>query len=108
MYPLKPTASLATITPLPPLPDAVTSVIAKSSWSVYPNPAHSLLYITTSGPAYAGTSITMYNTLGQLISTTQTNNTNLTTIDISALTAGVYYLLCKSGNQVQNVKFIKD
>ena len=54
-------------------------------WVVYPNPSHTLFYFKNK----TGHRKYLYNTLGQLIRTTQSNE-----MDIRGVHPGVYYVQC--------------
>jgi len=69
----------------------VNEVNAKAAgYSIYPNPSTNAVNIISDN--YTGTKvITMYNLVGQIISTTENYNKQ-TTLDISSLNSGVYFV----------------
>jgi surface protein len=56
---------------------------------IYPNPAHDKIYISSKLYAIQNTKKELYNTLGQVILTTNENE-----IDVSNFVKGVYYVRC--------------
>ena len=85
-----------------------------SQFSIYPNPTTGQLRINTTSQLI--TSITIHNTMGQLVSTKAFNDSitkaimqsdNQAIIDISPLPAGVYYITVKSGETKTKHKIIK-
>ena len=71
--------------------------------SVYPNPTTGILNINLSG--VLETELILYTITGQKIFR-KTINTKTTTIDLSSLSNGVYYLQLKNGNGVDTKKII--
>ncbi len=73
--------------------------------SIFPNPAHSVLHIRMNNEASLE-NITITDVLGKVV---LSETTNLNTINIESLQAGIYFLTAKNKtNQIANVKFIKD
>ncbi|MCO5260106.1 MAG: DUF4465 domain-containing protein [Crocinitomicaceae bacterium] len=70
-----------------------------SSVSIYPNPANSILTIVTNEP----TSIDLINAVGQVVKSTSSNGK--TTLTVSELPTGVYYVSMSnnSGKSIQKV-----
>ena len=82
--------------------------------TVHPNPTTGQIHINTAGQPI--TSITIHNTMGQLVTTEAFNDSitkaimqsdNQAVIDISPLPAGVYYMTVKSGETTTKHKIIK-
>ena len=73
-------------------------------FSIYPNPVKNSLSITTK-QAIKVSSISIYNTLGQLVQVV-TNPTQI--IDVSGLRAGYYFVKIVSDNGVSGTKFVKE
>ena len=74
--------------------------------SVYPNPTSGVVHIDTDGAAI--TTVTLHNAMGQTVATdTIKQSNNHTTIDLSPLPAGVYYLTVRSGETTARHKIIK-
>ena len=74
--------------------------------NIYPNPAKETLHIETKTKIEI-TSINIYNTLGQLILTIP-NAQKLSTIDVSSLKTGNYFIKVNSDKGTSNTKFFKD
>ena len=74
--------------------------------SVYPNPTSGVVHIDTDGAAI--TTVALHNAMGQTVATdTIKQSNNHTTIDLSPLPAGVYYLTVRSGETTARHKIIK-
>jgi hypothetical protein len=74
-------------------------------FSLYPNPAKSVLNIS-SKESIEVQSISIYNTLGQLVLVV-TNAEKVSKIDVSHLTTGNYFIKINSDKGTTNTKFIK-
>lgn len=72
---------------------------------LYPNPVHDVLNITTK-ETITISSVSIYNTLGQLVVVIP-NAQNTKTIDVSNLTTGNYFIKINSDKGTSNTKFIK-
>ena len=70
---------------------------------VYPNPASTFLNIQS---ADAGSNFVIYNHLGQPVLNI-TSKAGVTTIDISSLANGMYYLRARDNQISQTIKFVK-
>jgi len=87
------------------------ALLAKSDFAfenyfqIYPNPANDVLNIEVKKQIEV-TSISIYNTLGQLILVLP-GAKEIKTVDISALKAGNYYIKINSDQGSSNAKFIK-
>jgi hypothetical protein len=75
-------------------------------FTLYPNPAKADLNITAK-EAISVKSISVYNTLGQLVLVV-TNADKVSKIDISNLTGGNYFVQIKADKGISNAKFIKE
>ncbi len=80
----------------------------QAGYNVYPNPANNVVNVTSDN--YTGNKvITLYNVVGQAISTTE-NMDKQTSINTSSLTSGVYFVEIKevaTGNKY-TVKIVKE
>jgi len=94
--------------PLPPVPAAVNNVAAVNTISVYPDPAHNELYITDTRPQGGAISVTVYNTVGQLMNIATNYSNNNSVLDVSQLVPGMYYIVYRNGNKQQYAKFVKE
>jgi len=73
--------------------------------TVYPNPTNAILNLTAK-QAIELQSIAIYNLLGQLVLSVPNAN-GVSTVDVSNLTAGNYFLKVVTDKGTSNVKFIK-
>ena len=73
-----------------------------STLSIYPNPVIDNLFITTDATNIE--QITIYSVSGQLVMTAATNDK---TVDVSALTEGVYVLQIQTENGISTQRFVK-
>lgn len=76
----------------------------KNSLKMYPNPSKDVLNISSE---FTIETISIYNTLGQLVSTQKAGN-NSETINVSSLPNGVYILSAQVGTEVIRKQFIKE
>jgi sugar lactone lactonase YvrE len=83
---------------------SVAGVTKEAEASIYPNPADDELIIKTGGTAYSAYTIT--NSIGQTMQQ-QSISSSITKANISALPAGVYYVMLKSDNGSTVKKFVK-
>ena len=74
---------------------STTSDIVLENFGVYPNPAHS--YLTVQWESNDGSAtVTFTNTIGQIV--VQQQITNGSTLDISAIQSGIYFVRIEDGN----------
>ena len=93
--------------PLPP-PNSVANIESTNSIHVYPNPATGQLNIEVSGNQSASESITVYNTLGQQMNLLINKQQSISTIDISDIPPGLYYIHYFNNAFQKTVSFIKE
>jgi hypothetical protein len=74
--------------------------------SVYPNPANDLINVTVSREI---SSMTLYNSIGQMVWTSATAFANSTVIDVNKLAEGIYTLSCKSseGTVIKKISIVR-
>jgi hypothetical protein len=77
------------------------------SITIYPNPTTSQITIETPATTQKNTILTIYNLSGQLITTRQITEPS-STIDISSLIQGVYFVRLTDYSTVQFGKFVKN
>ena len=77
----------------------------ESPFVLFPNPTNNTLNISTKNDTQFA-SIKIYNTIGQLVISTQ-NAKEISSIDVSQLTAGTYFVEVVSDQGNSNSKFIK-
>lgn len=87
-------------------PSAGTSENILKGLKIYPNPVLNTLNIS-SGLAESTGDYTIYNTLGQMIANQTITFDNITRIDTSYLSQGVYSIKITLGDKNKTVKFIK-
>ncbi len=75
-------------------------------FTLYPNPASNVLYLK-SNSNIAVKSLEIYNVLGMLVLKIP-NASNISTIDISQLRSGTYFLKINSENGSTNAKFVRN
>jgi len=75
---------------------------------VYPNPSNSSITIEINNPALIHYDLTIYTSLGRLVSTYEYTNSNQIEIDVSSYDPGIYYykLQNMSNRQIATGKFI--
>jgi hypothetical protein len=87
------------------------AVLAKQDFNfenyfkIYPNPANNVLNIESKKQIEV-TSVSIYNTLGQLVLVVP-NAKDIKTVDVSALKSGNYFIKILSDKGSSNIKFIK-
>lgn len=85
----------------------ITGTTAAIGFSVYPNPASDIFYITLP-LSMQNTSCRIYSTDGRLCKTFSLNSgTNTTAIDLSGESAGIYFIQLVSGEVTFNTKLLK-
>lgn len=83
----------------------VPQVGAKDNISIYPNPTTGIFTIKTPKDDY--TTLTITNSIGQLLLTEPITNSQ-TTINVNTLAPGLYYLTLKGDSGVEVRKFVKE
>lgn len=86
---------------------AKTSFEFENAVSVYPNPTTGILNVTISGD-YTGTSYTIYNNIGQVVSTVKVNSQNDLRVDTSSYSNGVYFIKIEKEGASKTLQFIKN
>ena len=89
------------------MPLQVDNTPAISEINVYPNPANNTLFVDHAGIAGSKTTIIIYNIMGQAMNAPITLSGQKATIDISALPAGLYQVVCR-GDVIVTGKFLKE
>lgn len=80
------------------------STIIKNSYEVYPNPAKQEIKIMLDGNIVS--EISMLDAFGQQVFFSKTIDSNITSIDVSNMRNGVYFILIKEGNNLTSKKII--
>jgi hypothetical protein len=78
--------------------------VSKSSFTYFPNPVSHVLSINASASIDG---ITIYNMLGQTV-VRSTPNTTTTTVDMSGLQTGAYFVQVAINNSIETVRVIKN
>jgi hypothetical protein len=79
-----------------------------SQITLYPNPAHSMVYVSMPGKSTdQNGSLIIYDLRGQIIFTKQLVN-ETTGIDVSSLNPGVYFVRFSDNRETRVLKFVKD
>ena len=89
-------------------PAGVKSIVSKSMISIYPNPAHDLLYIETNDALQGDEGIAICNSIGQVMNAVVNKLGTKDEIDVSHLPAGFYYIMYRKGSEQKTAKFIKE
>jgi hypothetical protein len=83
-----------------PIPASSNTLSTRSTVGIYPNPVSGRLYVTgLTGPAR----LEVYNNLGQLKLTSPASS-----VDVTGLAPGVYFLKVRKGETTETYKFIKE
>ena len=91
----------------PPPQLYITSPPATNNIQIYPNPVSNQLYIVnncSTGDEY----IAIYNSLGQKIDLTITQNGTGNIVDVSSLPPAMYYIVYRKDNVQKTAKFVKE
>ncbi|MFA6152748.1 MAG: T9SS type A sorting domain-containing protein [Chitinophagaceae bacterium] len=92
-----------------PLPLKTTELlIAKNKLSLYPNPAQTILYISTGKNTTANESLRVIDALGKIIQVPIVKNADKFEVNINNLAAGVYSVLYYDGEQTSATSFVKN
>ena len=78
--------------------------VSKSNFTYFPNPVNNVLSIKAQASI---DSITVYNMLGQTV-VRSTPNTTTTTVDMSGLQTGAYFVQVSINNSIETVRVIKN
>lgn len=78
-----------------------------SSFSIYPNPANSVLYITSENRMSKAT-IRVFDVLGKTVLVRNEESFNTTSLDISSLNSGVYFVEVSDKTSRSVQKFVKE
>ena len=83
----------------------------ETAFDVFPNPATSLITIQLKEGIVSGSIVTVTDASGAVVINKSVNNSiakgNITTVDVSKLTPGMYLVSLKSGNKIFTKKIIK-
>ncbi|MFV5701788.1 T9SS type A sorting domain-containing protein [Flavobacterium sp. XS2P12] len=85
----------------------IQNYVFSDFFTIYPNPVKNILNIADKKQLEVS-SITIYNTLGQLVQTFINADNNTTAIDVSQLKTGIYFIKINSDKESTTSKFIKE
>ncbi|MET0758978.1 MAG: T9SS type A sorting domain-containing protein, partial [Flavobacterium sp.] len=85
---------------------AIQDFVFSNYFTLYPNPAKDILNIAAKETIEVA-SINIYNTIGQLVLVIP-NAQNTSSVDVSGLTSGNYFIKINSDKGTSNTKFIKN
>ena len=89
-------------------PTILPTLHTGASVTIYPNPAENLINVDISATASGLISVSVYNMLGQKLSTVETLD-NKASIDLAGLAAGSYLIICnQDGVKIAGATFIKN
>jgi hypothetical protein len=89
----------------PPLSTGITTSNLASNFYIAPNPVSSELFI--SNDTHLG-KVAVIDALGKIVLSLDANYSNQTTINVSSLMKGVYFIQANDGERIITKKFIKD
>jgi len=81
--------------------------VSNSTFKIYPNPASNRLNIDMGTNEFHGI-LTITDVTGKIIQSQAPGATNMNTVDVTGLPAGMYFVSINNGNEVTTSKFIKD
>jgi hypothetical protein len=89
----------------PPLSTGITTSNLASNFYIAPNPVSSELFISNDN--HLG-KVAVIDALGKIVLSLDANYSNQTTINVSSLMKGVYFIQANDGERIITKKFIKD
>ena len=103
--PLPPVSMNWILTVNPPLSTGISNSNLASNFYMAPNPVSSELFISNDN--HLG-KVAVIDALGKIVLSMDANYSNQTTINVSSLTKGVYFIQANDGERIITKKFIKD
>jgi hypothetical protein len=76
--------------------------------NTYPNPAHNILYVEDKLHNMDAATITIYNSMGQIIALPINRDGQRCELDVQSLPSGLYNAQYRNGNMQTNTRFLKD
>lgn len=80
--------------------------ITESSFNVYPNPASQMLVVERTQGSLNQLYVRMFDETGREVSTLRSRRSTITSIDVSNLSNGIYFVEVVDGTRVENIKVI--
>ena len=91
-----------------PLPLNVgTATVANNNFKLYPNPAETILYLSTNISIGKTENIRIVDGLGRTINLPIVQKNNQYEININSLASGIYSVIYDDGNRVSTQRFVK-
>jgi hypothetical protein len=90
-----------------PILSGLNDLELSESFSIYPNPATAEINLQIKNIAASSTTVSILNTLGEIVYSKVISNELNSTIDVSRLPSGVYVLQVQDQKNVSSGKFIK-
>ncbi len=81
----------------------ISAITSNNIFSIYPNPAHSQLYVICQNQLEGNVTVGIYNMLGQKLHEENVSNRVQISLDVSNLSSGVYFV--KMGKEI--ARFVK-
>jgi len=103
--PVPPVSMNWILTVNPPLSTGITASNLSNNFYMAPNPVSSELFI--SNDTHLG-KVSVIDALGKIVLALDANYSNQTTINVSSLIKGVYFIQANDGERIITKKFIKD
>lgn len=75
--------------------------------TLYPNPTNSILNINVTGTNELPENVFIYNALGQIVKTQKISSSSDLSVDVNALSNGIYLIKVTGQNQNKTLRFIK-
>lgn len=76
----------------------INTLTSLSGFDVFPNPSNGIINVSNSNTNGAAYTVSVYNAIGQSVYETKNTAAALTTIDLSALPAGVYHVKVRNNS----------
>jgi hypothetical protein len=90
----------------PPAHLLVNPSVVASKLHIYPNPANSEIYVDD--PDTPGGTVSVRDALGRTVLTSVTKQAGRFAVETNSLSAGIYYIMYKSGTFTGDAKFVKE
>ncbi len=90
-----------------PILTGLNDLELSESFSIYPNPATAEINLQIKNIAASSTTVSILNTLGEIVYSKAISNQLNSTIDVSGLPSGVYVMQIQNKNDIASGKFIK-
>ncbi len=85
----------------------ITGLSNNSNIGIYPNPTNGLVSINV-GTTSTLVDVTVMEVSGRIVKLEKYSNTNMLSLDLSELSAGMYFVTVKTDNQLKQVKLVKN